>query len=72
MRWPGPFATVTVASPNRDWRNCRTVANTWPFIALDQATTTARQLYDAMLDLYPDRVNPGSLWGAANTAKKQT
>jgi hypothetical protein len=42
------------------------------FIALDQATTTARELYDAMLDLYPDRVNPGSLWGAANTAKKQT
>jgi hypothetical protein len=34
------------------------------FIALDQATTTARQLYDAMLDLYPDRVNPGSLSGA--------
>jgi hypothetical protein len=42
------------------------------FIALDQATTTARQLYDAMLELYPDRANPGSLWGAANTAKKQT
>ena len=29
------------------------------------------QLYDLMLELYPDRVNPGSLWGAANTAKKQ-
>jgi glyoxylase-like metal-dependent hydrolase (beta-lactamase superfamily II) len=42
------------------------------FIALDEATTTARQLYDAMLELYPDRVNPGSLWGAANTAKKRT
>ena len=42
------------------------------FIALDQATTTARQLYNAMLDLYPDRVNPGSLWGGANAAKKQT
>ena len=41
------------------------------FIALDEATTTARQLYDAMLELYPDRVNPGSLWGAANTAKRQ-
>jgi hypothetical protein len=26
----------------------------------------------AMLEPYPDRVNPGSLWGAANTAKKQT
>jgi len=42
------------------------------FIALDEATTTARQLYDAMAKLYPDRANPGSLWGAANTAKKQT
>jgi glyoxylase-like metal-dependent hydrolase (beta-lactamase superfamily II) len=41
------------------------------FNRLDQATTTARQLYDAMLELHPDRVNPGSLWGAANTAKKQ-
>jgi glyoxylase-like metal-dependent hydrolase (beta-lactamase superfamily II) len=40
------------------------------FNRLDQATTTARQLYDAMLELYPERVNPGSLWGAANTAKK--
>jgi glyoxylase-like metal-dependent hydrolase (beta-lactamase superfamily II) len=41
------------------------------FNRLDDATTTARELYDAMLELYPDRVNPGSLWGAANTAKKQ-
>jgi glyoxylase-like metal-dependent hydrolase (beta-lactamase superfamily II) len=41
------------------------------FNRLDEATTTARQLYDAMLELYPDRVNPGSLWGAANTVKKQ-
>src|ERR1700731_2546499 len=41
------------------------------FVALDEAMTTARQLYDAMLALYPDRVNPGSLWGAANTAKRQ-
>jgi len=24
-----------------------------------------------MLEIYPDRVNPGSLWGGANTAKKQ-
>jgi hypothetical protein len=23
-----------------------------------------------MLEVYPDRVNPGSLWGAANAAKK--
>jgi glyoxylase-like metal-dependent hydrolase (beta-lactamase superfamily II) len=40
------------------------------FNRLNATTTTARQLYDAMLEIYPDRVNPGSLWGAANTAKK--
>ncbi len=39
------------------------------FNDLDEATTTARQLYDAMLELYPDRANPGSLWGAAKIAK---
>jgi glyoxylase-like metal-dependent hydrolase (beta-lactamase superfamily II) len=41
------------------------------FNRLNSATTTARELYDAMLEIYPDRVNPGSLWGAANTAKKR-
>ena len=40
------------------------------FNRLNAATTTARELYDAMLEVYPDRVNPGSLWGAAKTAKK--
>ena len=28
-------------------------------------TTTARELYDKMLELYPDRVNPGMLWSSA-------
>jgi hypothetical protein len=37
---------------------------------LNEATVNARPLYNEMLELYPDRVNPGSLWGAANTAKK--
>src|ERR1700720_1144117 len=41
------------------------------FNRLNEATVNARQLYDAMLEIYPDRVNPGSLWGAANTAKKE-
>jgi glyoxylase-like metal-dependent hydrolase (beta-lactamase superfamily II) len=53
----------------------RIIAETRQYIAdfnrLNAATATARQLYDAMLEIYPDRVNPGSLWGAANTAKKQ-
>jgi glyoxylase-like metal-dependent hydrolase (beta-lactamase superfamily II) len=40
------------------------------FNRLDEATTSARQLYDSMMKLYPDRANPGSLWNAANLAKK--
>src|SRR5258706_395794 len=41
------------------------------FNRLNAATTTARELYDAMLQIHPDRANPGSLWGAASIAKKQ-
>jgi glyoxylase-like metal-dependent hydrolase (beta-lactamase superfamily II) len=41
------------------------------FNRLNEATSTARQIYDAMLELYPNHVNPGSLWGASNIAKKQ-
>ena len=40
------------------------------FNRLDQKTTTAIELYKAMLELYPDRANPGSLWSGANAAKK--
>jgi glyoxylase-like metal-dependent hydrolase (beta-lactamase superfamily II) len=40
------------------------------FNRLNDATATARELYNAMLEIYPDRVNPGSLWGAANIAKR--
>jgi glyoxylase-like metal-dependent hydrolase (beta-lactamase superfamily II) len=39
------------------------------FIRLDDETGTAQELYDRMLALYPDRINPGSLWGSANAAK---
>jgi glyoxylase-like metal-dependent hydrolase (beta-lactamase superfamily II) len=41
------------------------------FIRLDEQTTSARELYDGMLALYPDRANPGSLWGASVAAKAQ-
>jgi glyoxylase-like metal-dependent hydrolase (beta-lactamase superfamily II) len=40
------------------------------FNRLNATTTTARELYGAMLEIYPDRVNPGSLWSAASAAKK--
>src|SRR6202162_6416147 len=42
------------------------------FNRLNTATATARELYDAILKIYPDRVNPGSLWSAANILKKNT
>jgi glyoxylase-like metal-dependent hydrolase (beta-lactamase superfamily II) len=42
------------------------------FIRLNDQTKTARELYDGMLALYPDRANPGSLWSAASVAKSET
>jgi glyoxylase-like metal-dependent hydrolase (beta-lactamase superfamily II) len=42
------------------------------FNRLDEGTRTARELYDGMLKLYPNRANPGSLWSGANAAKNQT
>ncbi len=39
------------------------------FAASLASTSTALQLYQKMLSLYPDRVNPGSLWAAAKAAK---
>jgi glyoxylase-like metal-dependent hydrolase (beta-lactamase superfamily II) len=39
------------------------------FDRLAGMTTTARELYDKMLQLYPNRANPGSLWGSARAAK---
>jgi glyoxylase-like metal-dependent hydrolase (beta-lactamase superfamily II) len=39
------------------------------FDRLAETTTTARELYDRMLELYPDRANPGALWGSARAVK---
>jgi glyoxylase-like metal-dependent hydrolase (beta-lactamase superfamily II) len=40
------------------------------FDRLAETTTTARELYDKMLELYPDRVNPGlALWLSARAMK---
>ena len=40
------------------------------FDQLAGTTTTARELYDKMLELYPERVNPGlALWLSARAAK---
>jgi glyoxylase-like metal-dependent hydrolase (beta-lactamase superfamily II) len=39
------------------------------FERVAETTTTARDLYDRMLEIYPDRANPGSLWGSAHVVK---
>jgi glyoxylase-like metal-dependent hydrolase (beta-lactamase superfamily II) len=39
------------------------------FNALVASTSTALNLYEKMLALYPNRVNPGSLWGTAKAVK---
>lgn len=39
------------------------------FNELDARTATAEELYGAMLERYPRRANPGSLWGGAKRAK---
>jgi glyoxylase-like metal-dependent hydrolase (beta-lactamase superfamily II) len=55
--------------------NPRIIAETQQYLRdfnrLDALTADALPLYRAMLELYPDRINPGSLWGAANKAKKK-
>ena len=34
-------------------------------------TTTARELFDRMLEIYPGRINAGALWSSARSAKPQ-
>jgi glyoxylase-like metal-dependent hydrolase (beta-lactamase superfamily II) len=41
------------------------------FDRLAEMTTTAQELYDKMLEIYPNRVNPGwALWSSARTVKQ--
>ena len=39
------------------------------FIEAESATSTARELYDAVLARHPRRANPGALWGSAKKIK---
>jgi glyoxylase-like metal-dependent hydrolase (beta-lactamase superfamily II) len=39
------------------------------FERLAGVTTTARELYDRMLEIYPNRANPGALWGSAKAVR---
>jgi len=40
------------------------------FDRLNTETSTNLELYNRMLEIYPDRANPGSLWGGSLAAKK--
>ncbi len=40
------------------------------FNRIEAETTTALELYDRMLELYPRWANPGSLWGGAKVVKQ--
>jgi glyoxylase-like metal-dependent hydrolase (beta-lactamase superfamily II) len=70
-----PIAVVAGHKVPENDNDPRIIAETRQYLRdfnrLNEATVNARELYDAMLELYPDRVNPGSLWGAANAAKKE-
>jgi hypothetical protein len=39
------------------------------FDRIAAATTTAEELYNRMLTLYADRLNPGALWSSARGVK---
>jgi glyoxylase-like metal-dependent hydrolase (beta-lactamase superfamily II) len=39
------------------------------FDRIVESAATAREVYDHMLDLYPERINPGMLWWSARTLK---
>ncbi|PTS91686.1 MBL fold metallo-hydrolase [Pedobacter sp. HMWF019] len=42
------------------------------FNRIESETSTALELYNRMLELYPRWANPGSLWGGSKTAKQQS
>jgi glyoxylase-like metal-dependent hydrolase (beta-lactamase superfamily II) len=68
-----PSAVVVGHGPLDPDSSPRHIAETRRYIQdfqrLREETATARELYDRMIALYPDRINPGSLWGSANAAK---
>jgi hypothetical protein len=47
----------------------KSLLDRYPLIASLASSSTATELYETMLSLYPNRVNPGSLWAAAKATK---
>jgi glyoxylase-like metal-dependent hydrolase (beta-lactamase superfamily II) len=68
-----PTAVVVGHGPLEPDNSPRHVAETrryiLEFLRAHEETTTPQQLYDRMLALYPDHINPGSIWGSANAIK---
>jgi hypothetical protein len=62
-----PRAVVVGHSPLAPHHIGKTGRYIQDFMRLDAETTTARELYDRMLALHADRINPASLWVSANT-----
>ena len=69
-----PRAVVASHKRPKNEDNPRIIEETRQYIRdfdrLAEVTTTAQELYDEMLKLYPNRVNPGwALWSSARAAK---
>jgi glyoxylase-like metal-dependent hydrolase (beta-lactamase superfamily II) len=69
-----PRAVVATHKRPENDDNPRIIEETRQYIRdfdrLAGTTTTAQELYDKMLELYPDRVNPGwALWSSARAVK---
>lgn len=67
------FVVCGHKDPNQD-DDPRVIAETRQYFAdldrLNEQTRTKEELYFGMLELYPTRLNPGSLWGAASMLKE--
>jgi len=70
----GPRAVVAGHKVPGNDDNPRIIGETRSYIRdfarLEEVTTSARELYENMIELYPDLVNPGSLWRSARAAKE--
>ena len=69
-----PRAVVASHKRPENDDNSRIIEETRQYIRdfdrLAEQTTTAQELYDKMLELYPNRVNPGwALWSSARAVK---
>ena len=70
-----PRAVVATHKRPENDDNPRIIEQTRQYIRdfdrLAETTTTAQELYDKMLELYPNRVNPGwALWSSARAVKQ--